>query len=93
MCPTESGASIEFGAHQEDGDKLVWHAFDDMVAGAIYVNKVPATKVTDLARVVDYTASHKVFGIRPGKKSHEKMISEEDSLYPYKFNVYFKYFL
>ena len=36
----------------EQGVELVWHAFDDMEGGEIYVKKIPSMKVTDLARVV-----------------------------------------
>lgn len=32
------------------GGVLVWHAFEDMEGGEIYVNKIPSIKVTDLAR-------------------------------------------
>ena len=30
----------------EQGVELVWHAFEDMVGGEIYVKKIPSMKVT-----------------------------------------------
>ena len=34
----------------EEGVRLVWHAFDDMVGGEIYFKNIPSIKVTDVAR-------------------------------------------
>ena len=36
----------------EQGVELVWHAFEDMVGGEIYVKKIPSMKVTELGRAV-----------------------------------------
>jgi len=74
----------------EQGVELVWHAFDDMVGGEIYVKKIPSMKVTDLARVVAPQAMHKIIGIRPGEKLHEQMIGAEDSFYTYEYPEHYK---
>ncbi|WP_337182238.1 UDP-N-acetylglucosamine 4,6-dehydratase (inverting) [Shinella sp.] len=74
----------------EQGVELVWHAFDDMAGGEIYVKKIPSMKVSDLARAVAPEASHKFVGIRPGEKLHEQMISEEDAYYTYEYPEHFK---
>ncbi|GGK09187.1 UDP-N-acetylglucosamine 4,6-dehydratase (inverting) [Pseudomonas matsuisoli] len=74
----------------EEGVELVWHAFDDMEGGEIYVKKIPSMKVTDLARVIAPDAKQKVVGIRPGEKLHEQMISEEDSYYTYEYPEHYK---
>ncbi|MFT4160426.1 UDP-N-acetylglucosamine 4,6-dehydratase (inverting) [Shinella sp.] len=74
----------------EQGVELVWHAFDDMAGGEIYVKKIPSMKVSDLARAVAPEASHKIVGIRPGEKLHEQMISEEDAYYTYEYPEHFK---
>jgi UDP-N-acetylglucosamine 4,6-dehydratase len=74
----------------EQGVDLVWHAFDDMVGGEIYVKKIPSMKVTDIARAVAPEAKHEVVGIRPGEKLHEQMIGEEDALYTYEYQDYYK---
>jgi len=74
----------------EQGVELVWHAFEDMVGGEIYVKKIPSMKVTDLAEVVAPGAKQKVVGIRPGEKLHEQMIGEEDAFYTYEYPEHYK---
>lgn len=74
----------------EQGVELVWHAFDDMEGGEIYVKKIPSMKMTDLARAVAPEAKLKIVGIRPGEKLHEQMISPEDSYYTYEYQEHFK---
>lgn len=74
----------------EQGVELVWHAFDDMVGGEIYVKKIPSMSITDIARAVAPHARHEVIGIRPGEKLHEQMISEEDSYFTYEYPEHFK---
>jgi FlaA1/EpsC-like NDP-sugar epimerase len=39
--------------------ELVWHAFEDMEGGEIYVKKIPSMKVTDLAKAVAPDAEQK----------------------------------
>ncbi|WP_306168719.1 UDP-N-acetylglucosamine 4,6-dehydratase (inverting) [Halomonas sp. MMSF_3323] len=74
----------------EQGVELVWHAFDDMEGGEIYVKKIPSMRVTDLARVVAPGAKQKVVGIRPGEKLHEQMIGAEDAYYTYEYPEHYK---
>lgn len=74
----------------EQGVELVWHAFNDMEGGEIYVKKIPSMKVTDIARVIAPEARHEIVGIRPGEKLHEQMISEEDSYFTYEYPEHFK---
>ncbi|MEO9576113.1 MAG: UDP-N-acetylglucosamine 4,6-dehydratase (inverting) [Tateyamaria sp.] len=74
----------------EQGVELVWHAFNDMVGGEIYVKKIPSMKVTDIAQVVSPRAEHEIVGIRPGEKLHEQMIGEEDAAFTYEYPEHFK---
>ena len=74
----------------EQGVKLVWHAFEDMVGGEIYVKKIPSMKITDVATVVAPDALQEVIGIRPGEKLHEQMIGEEDAPSTYEYENHFK---
>lgn len=74
----------------EQGVRLVWHAFDDMEGGEIYVKKIPSMKVADIARVVAPDARQEVVGIRPGEKLHEQMIGAEDSHFTYEYPEHFK---
>ena len=74
----------------EEGVKLVWHAFEDMIGGEIYVKKIPSMKVTDIAKVIAPNVEHKIIGILPGEKLHEQMISSEDSYSTYEYDEHFK---
>lgn len=90
VLPITDERMTRFMISLEEGVDLVWHAFEDMVGGEIYVKKIPSMKVTDLARVVAPDASQEVIGIRPGEKLHEQMISAEDSYYTYEYPEHFK---
>jgi UDP-N-acetylglucosamine 4,6-dehydratase len=72
------------------GVELVWHAFDDMQGGEIYVRKIPSMTILDIANAVAPGAKHKIIGIRPGEKIHEQMIGSEDALHTYEFANYYK---
>ena len=74
----------------EQGVELVWHAFQDMVGGEIYVKKIPSMNITDIAKAVAPDAQHEIIGIRPGEKLHEQMISPEDSYHTYEYPEHFK---
>lgn len=74
----------------EQGVELVWHAFEDMTGGEIYVKKIPSMKVVDIARAIAPDADQQVIGIRPGEKLHEQMISIDDALYTYEYADHFK---
>jgi UDP-N-acetylglucosamine 4,6-dehydratase len=74
----------------EQGVELVWHAFEDMEGGEIYVKKAPSMKVTDIARAVDAAAKQQIIGIRPGEKLHEQMIGTEDSRHTYEYDTHYK---
>ncbi len=74
----------------EQGVDLVWHAFDDMIGGEIYVKKIPSMKVTDIADVISPGSSQEIVGIRPGEKVHEQMIGEEDAPFTFEYPDHFK---
>ena len=74
----------------EEAVELVWHAFNDMKGGEIYVKKIPSMKVTEIALAVSNTAKQVEVGTRPGEKLHEQMIGIEDAQYTYEYPEYFK---
>lgn len=74
----------------EEGVELVWHAFDDMQGGEIYVKKIPSMNILDIARAVSQEAAHKIIGIRPGEKIHEQMIGPEDAPHTYEYKDHYK---
>jgi UDP-N-acetylglucosamine 4,6-dehydratase (inverting) len=88
--PITDARMTRFMISLEQGVELVWHAFEDMVGGEVYVKKIPSMKVTDLATAVAPEAVQKVVGIRPGEKLHEQMIGPEDSYYTYEYHQHFK---
>ena len=90
VLPITDPRMTRFMISLEEGVELVWHAFEDMVGGEIYVKKIPSMKVTDLARVISPQAEQKIVGIRPGEKLHEQMIGVEDAFYTYEYDQHFK---
>ena len=74
----------------EEGVNLVWHAFNDMVGGEVYVKKIPSIKITDIAKAVNPLAQLEVVGIRPGEKLHEQMIGLEDAPHTFEYDEYYK---
>lgn len=90
VLPITDDRMTRFMISLEQGVELVWHAFDDMVGGEIYVKKIPSMKVTDLAQVVAPECGQEVVGIRPGEKLHEQMIGAEDSYYTYEYPEHYK---
>ena len=90
VLPITDNRMTRFMISLEEGVNLVWHAFDDMKGGEIYVKKIPSMKVTDVALAVDDRARQEEVGIRPGEKLHEQMIGPEDALYTYEYPGHFK---
>jgi UDP-N-acetylglucosamine 4,6-dehydratase (inverting) len=90
VLPITDERMTRFMISLEQGVELVWHAFNDMEGGEIYVKKIPSMKMTELAKVVAPDAEQKIVGIRPGEKLHEQMISAEDSFFTYEYSDYFK---
>ena len=74
----------------EQGVELVWHAFEDMVGGEIYVKKIPSMNILEIAKAVVPDREIEVIGIRPGEKLHEQMIGAEDAYYTYEYAEHFK---
>lgn len=90
VLPVTDPRMTRFMISLEQGVELVWHAFEDMVGGEIYVKKIPSMKVVDLARAVAPKAKLEIVGIRPGEKLHEQMIGPEDACYTYEYPEHFK---
>lgn len=90
VLPITDPRMTRFMISLEQGVELVWHAFEDMVGGEIYVKKIPSMKVKDIARVVAPEAKQEIIGIRPGEKLHEQMIGAEDSYFTYEYPEHYK---
>ena len=90
VLPITDARMTRFMITLEQGVDLVWHAFENMVGGEIYVKKIPSMKVTDVARVIAPDAKQEIVGIRPGEKLHEQMIGAEDSYFTFEYPEHFK---
>ena len=88
--PITDAEMTRFMITLEQGVDLVWHAFEDMRGGEIYVKKIPSMKVVDIAKVIAPKAQLKIVGIRPGEKLHEQMIGSEDANFTYEYKKYYK---
>lgn len=90
FLPITDARMTRFMITLEQGVDLVWHAFNDMVGGEIYVKKIPSMNIMDIARAVEPNAKHEMIGIRPGEKLHEQMIGSEDNLYTFEYPDHYK---
>lgn len=90
VLPITDPRMTRFMITLEEGVELVWHAFEDMVGGEIYVKKIPSMAITDVASATVPSAKQEVVGIRPGEKLHEQMIGSEDALHTFEYPEHFK---
>lgn len=90
VLPITDSRMTRFMITLEQGVELVWHAFDDMYGGEIYVKKIPSMTILDIAKAVDPAVKHKIIGIRPGEKIHEQMIGLEDADHTYAYKDHYK---
>ncbi len=90
VLPITDDRMTRFMITLEQGVELMWHAFEDMIGGEIYVKKIPSMLVTDIARAVAPDAKQDIVGVRPGEKLHEQMIGAEDSPHTYEYPGHFK---
>jgi UDP-N-acetylglucosamine 4,6-dehydratase len=88
--PITDARMTRFMISLEQGVELVWHAFEDMVGGEIYVKKIPSMNIMNIANVIAPEKGRDIVGIRPGEKLHEQMIGEEDALFTFEYEEHFK---
>lgn len=90
VLPITDPEMTRFMISLEEGVDLVWHAFEDMEGGEIYVKKIPSMKVTDVARVIAPDARQDIVGVRPGEKLHEQMVGVEDAHHTFEYPEHYK---
>lgn len=90
MLPITDTRMTRFMITLEQGVELVWHAFEDMQGGEIYVKKIPSMTILDIAKAVAPDAKHRIIGIRPGEKIHEQMVGLEDAAHTYEYEDHYK---
>ena len=59
--------------------EFVLKSFERMQGGEIFVPKIPSIKLLDLVKAMAPKFNHKIIGIRPGEKLHEKMCSKQEA--------------
>jgi UDP-N-acetylglucosamine 4,6-dehydratase len=90
VLPITDPRMTRFMITLEQGVELVWHAFDDMHGGEIYVKKIPSMSILDIAKAVAPSSQQKITGIRPGEKIHEQMIGLEDAAHTFAYADHYK---
>ena len=75
----------------DKGVDTIFAAILNAHAGEIYIPKVPAAKIIDVAEIMigEKNIEIKKTGIRPGEKIHEILVSAEESLHTYHRHGYF----
>lgn len=74
---------------------LVALAFMEMRGGEVFIPKVGASAVLDLARAIvevdgTYAPGHVNTGLRPGEKLHESLVSEDESRSCYDYGTHYR---
>ncbi|WAC47476.1 UDP-N-acetylglucosamine 4,6-dehydratase (inverting) [Asticcacaulis sp. SL142] len=70
----------------DQGVNFVLSSLELMQGGEIFVPKIPATLMTDLATAMAPELEQPTVGIRPGEKLHEVMISADDARSTYELD-------
>lgn len=77
--PITDDRMTRFWITLQQGVDFVLRNFHRMYGGEIFVPKIPSVKITDIAKAIGPEIKHKIVGIRPGEKLHEKMVPRDDS--------------
>ncbi|MBC6983659.1 UDP-N-acetylglucosamine 4,6-dehydratase (inverting) [Caulobacter sp. 17J80-11] len=77
--PVTDERMTRFWITLDQGVNFVLSCMEVMRGGEIFVPKIPASTIPDLARAMAPEAGTRVVGIRPGEKLHEMMISADDA--------------
>ena len=73
----------------QQGVDFVLESFEAMVGGELFVPKIPACSVADIAQVIAPDAKWDTIGMRPGEKMHEILIPEDEARNVLEFDNHF----
>ena len=73
-----------------DAVDFVCFAFKEMKGGEIFVKKLNAIKILELAKIISPSSKIKIIGIREGEKIHEQMIGKDDSEFTVEFKNHYE---
>jgi UDP-N-acetylglucosamine 4,6-dehydratase len=65
----------------EQGVRFVVRSVEEMHGGEIFVPKIPSMTLLELSRTVAPDCEIEVIGMRPGEKTHEILVSEDEARY------------
>jgi UDP-N-acetylglucosamine 4,6-dehydratase len=71
------------------GVDFVLDSFERMVGGELFVPKIPACSVDQIASIVAPDCRKEIIGLRPGEKMHETLIPMDESRNVLEFDNYF----
>ena len=74
-------AMSRFWITLEQGVRFVVRSIEEMHGGEIFVPKIPSMTILELSRTVAPDCEIEVIGIRPGEKTHEILVSEDEARY------------
>lgn len=73
----------------EQGAQFVLKCLSIMRGGEIFVPKLPSMNIMDLAKAIAPNCKYEYVGFRPGERSHEVLIPEDDARRVKEFKDYF----
>ena len=74
-------AMSRFWITLEQGARFVVRCIEEMHGGEIFVPKIPSMTILELSRTVAPDCEVDVIGSRPGEKTHEILVSEDEARY------------
>ena len=89
VLPITDFRMTRFWISLEQGVELVIKALEESKGGETFISKIPSFKITDLAEAMLPGCEKKEVGIREGEKLHEIMVTREDSLHTYEYEMHF----
>jgi UDP-N-acetylglucosamine 4,6-dehydratase/5-epimerase len=72
-------AMTRFWITLEQGVRFVVRSVEEMHGGEIFVPKIPSMTILELSRTVAPDCEIEMIGIRPGEKTHEILVSEDEA--------------
>ena len=73
----------------QQGVDFVIHSLKEMVGGELFVPKIPACTIDQLAKVVAPNCQREIIGLRPGEKMHEVLIPSDEARNVLEFDDHF----
>jgi len=89
VLPITDERMTRFNITLQESVDFVLKCLDRMWGGELFVPKIPSYRILDVAKAIAPEAKYKIFGIRPGEKLHEEMITATDAMNTVEFNDYF----